>query len=202
MIAWFAPMVIATKMGPPIDLCPEESDGGQALLNAKFAGCALKNIIGIAAVALASFGGVSHVQTVAAATQTVPNPQEQSAAGAGTAPSGNGLSDLDAITFSCPKAGLNAAARQAAKVPSQGTYQFAYFNIINYAHHASYEVHFRSNYVGEPDLKYCVSMYCQQGWDPNTTEISVSLMSNDRQPEGGAAHGANCGNMQAPAKRD
>ena len=111
---------------------------------------------------------------LAAATQTVPTPQEQSAAVAGTAPSSYGLSDLDAMTFSCPKAGLNAAAREAAKVPSQGTYQFAYFKIINDAHHAAYEVHFKSNYVGEPDLKYCVAMYCQQGWDPNTTEISVS----------------------------
>ena len=53
------------------------------------------------------------------------------------------------MTFSCPKAGLNAAAREAAKVPSQGTYQFAYFRIINDSHHASYEVHFKSNYQGE-----------------------------------------------------
>ena len=61
--------------------------------------------------------------------------------------------DLDAMTFDCPKAGLNAAAREAAKVPSQGTYQFSYFRIVNDAHHATYEVHFRSNYVGEPELQ-------------------------------------------------
>ena len=77
-----------------------------------------------------------------------------------------GLSDLAAVTFSCPQAGLNAAAREAAVVPSQGTYQFSYFRIVNDAHHAAFEVHFKSNYVGEPELKYCVSLYCQQGWDP------------------------------------
>ena len=84
------------------------------------------------------------------------------------------------MTFDCPKAGLNAAAREAAKVPSQGTYQFSYFRIINDAHHASYEVHFKSNYIGEPELRYCVSMYCQQGWDPRTSKTEVTLMSNER----------------------
>ena len=103
------------------------------------------------------------------------------------------------MTFSCPKAGLNAAAREAAKVPSQGTYQFAYFKIINDSHHASYEVHFKSNYQGEADLKYCVAIYCQQGWDPKTTKTSVTLMSNERQPAAGAAHGADCG-AQAGAR--
>ena len=82
------------------------------------------------------------------------------------APPTRALDDLDAMTFDCPKAGLNAAAREAAKVPSQGTYQFSYFKIISDAHHATYEVHFKSNYVGEPELQYCVSIYCQQGWDP------------------------------------
>jgi hypothetical protein len=61
----------------------------------------------------------------------------------------DGLSDLNALTFSCPRAGLNAAARQAAKVPSQGTYQFAYFKIISGTHHAAYEVHFKSNYTAK-----------------------------------------------------
>ena len=88
------------------------------------------------------------------------------------------------MTFGCPKAGLNAAAREAAKVPSQGTYQFAYFRIINDSHHASYEIHFKSNYQGEADLKYCVAIYCQQGWDPRTTKTSVTLMGNERQPAG------------------
>ena len=136
----------------------------------------------------------------AAAAQTVPTPQEQSAPVAGTAPASDGLSDLDAMTFGCPKAALNAAAREAAKVPSQGTYQFAYFKIINDSHHASYEVHFKSNYQGEADLKYCVAIYCQQGWDPKTTKTSVTLMGNERQMRG-AAHGADCGAKPAPVKR-
>jgi hypothetical protein len=57
-------------------------------------------------------------------------------------------------------------AREAAKVSARGTYQFSYFNIIKESHHARYEVHFRSNYEGEPELKYCVVLYCQRGWDP------------------------------------
>jgi hypothetical protein len=111
------------------------------------------------------------------------------------------LSDLEVLTFDCPKAALNAAAREAAKVPSQGSYQFAYFSIMNDSHHASYEIHFKSNYHGEADLKYCVSLYCQQGWDAKTTKTSVRLMSNERQPMRGAAHGADCGTTQAPVKR-
>jgi len=131
-----------------------------------------------AAIALAT-GGVSRAQT---------------------APSSDGLIDLDAMTFSCPKAGLNAAAREAAKVPSQGTYQFAYFRIISDSHHASYEIHFKSNYEGETDLKYCVAVYCQQGWDPKT-KTSVTLMKDERQRMGVAAHGASCVSEQAPVNR-
>jgi hypothetical protein len=153
----------------------------------------MKHIAVATAVALAACSAVRLVQTVATAAQAVP--QEQSA------PASDGLSDLNAMTFGCPKAALNAAAREAAKVPSQGTYQFAYFRIVNDAHHASYEVHFKSNYQGEADLKYCVSMYCQQGWDPKTTKTSVSLISTARQPMGVAAHGADCSNMPAPVKR-
>jgi hypothetical protein len=201
MKTWCAPMAVETRMGTQFGLYPAESDGGQPRFHATFAGCTVKNIIVIAAVALAACSGVSHAQTEAAAAQTVPTPQEQSAPGAGTAPARDDLSDLDAMTFGCPKAGLNAAAREAAKVPSQGTYQFAYFRIINDSHHASYEIHFKSNYAGEADLKYCVSIYCQQGWDPKTTKASVTLMGNERQPVGVAAHGAACGNRQAPVKR-
>ena len=57
------------------------------------------------------------------------------------------------MTFTCVKAGLNAAAREAAKAPTEGSYQFAYFKIISDGHHSSYEVDFKSNYMGEPDLK-------------------------------------------------
>jgi hypothetical protein len=106
----------------------------------------------------------------------------------------DGLADLNAVTFSCPKAALNAAARQAVKAPSQGTYQFAYFKIINNAHHAAYEVHFKSNYEGEPDLRYCVEMYCQQGFDPATTKTTLTLMSTQRA--GVKPHGAACGGHQ------
>jgi hypothetical protein len=117
------------------------------------------------------------------------------------APPTRGLDDLDAMTFDCPKAGLNAAAREAAKVPSQGTYQFSYFKIINDAHHASYEVHFKSNYVGEPELRYCVSMYCQQGWDPNTTRTDVRLMSDERS-RAAAGRQAACGAHADAAKKE
>lgn len=112
----------------------------------------------------------------------------------------HGLADLDAMAFECPKAALNAAAREAAKAPSQGTYQFSYFNIIHDAHHAFYEVHFKSNYQGEPELKYCVSMYCQQGWDPKKSKTEITLMSTDRR-RGVANHPAACGVHSVNGKR-
>jgi hypothetical protein len=80
------------------------------------------------------------------------------------------------MTFSCPKAGLNAAAREATKVSSKGLYQFAYFNIIDGSQHSIYEVHFKSNYHAEADLKYCVYVYCQQGQNPAP---SVRLLGNE-----------------------
>jgi hypothetical protein len=122
-------------------------------------------------------------------------PREQSAPAAVS----DGLSDLNAITFGCPKAGLNAAARQAGKVPSQGTYQFSYFKIVSDTHHAAYEVHFKSNYEGETELRYCVEMYCQQGFDPKTSKMTVTLMSTQRA--GAKTHGAACGGHQMPAAR-
>jgi hypothetical protein len=112
----------------------------------------------------------------------------------------SGLSDLNAVTFGCPKAALNAAAREAVKVKSQGTYQFSYFNIVSDTHHAAYEVHFKSNYADEPVLKYCVAMYCQQGFDPATTKTEVTLMGPARKPMKGAAHDA-CSVRPAPVKR-
>jgi hypothetical protein len=114
-----------------------------------------------------------------------------SVAAAPPAPQPSGLSDLSAMTFGCPTAALNAAARQAAKTPSQGSYQFSYFKLINDAHHAAYEVHFKSNYQGEAELRYCVEMYCQQGFDPKTTKTSITLMSTQRA--GVTTHGAACG---------
>jgi hypothetical protein len=108
----------------------------------------------------------------------------------------NNLSDLNAMTFACPKAALNIAAREAKNAPSQGSYQFSFFRIINSSHHAQYEVHFKSNVFDEPDLKYCVSIYCQQGWDPKTSKTTVKLMS-DIGPLSGdvktSTHEASCG---------
>jgi hypothetical protein len=156
----------------------------------------------IAAAAIAACGAVSHAQSGGAGVQPVPTSQEQPAPVAGTARGSDGLSDLDAMTFGCPKAALNAAAREAAKVRSQGTYQFSFFRINNDSHHASYEVHFKSNYHGEGDLKYCVAIYCQQGWDPKTTKTSVTLMGTARaSTKGAAAHEAHCGVKPAPVKR-
>jgi hypothetical protein len=136
--------------------------------------------------------------------QTVPNAQQPAAPSDSQSPS-DGLKDLDAMTLSCPKAALNAAAREATKVHSLGTYQFAYSNIITGSHHARYEVHFKSNYVGEPDLKYCVELYCQQGWDPGAGNTSVTLMSASPQSTSAASHMASCtehpGTPRKPAKR-
>ncbi len=142
----------------------------------------MKNVMTTATLALIACIAV-------AAAQTSLTAQNEPAAAASTVP--NGLSDLDAMTFACPKAALNAAARQAATVPSQGTYQFSYFKMANDTHHAAYEVHFKSNYEGEVELKYCVEMYCQQGWDPKTTKATLTLMSAQRA--GVTAHGAVCG---------
>ena len=105
----------------------------------------------------------------------------------------SGLSDLATMTFSCPQAGLNAAAREAATVPSEGTYQFSYFRIVNDPHHAAFEVHFKSNYVGEPELKYCVALYCQQGWDPKTAKTTVTPMVDQQDRKGRITRAAECG---------
>ena len=145
------------------------------------------------AIALACGVAIAHA---------APARQEPVASGAAASPAAaNGLTELEAMTFSCPRAALNAAAREAAKVRSEGTYQFAYFNIVNDSHHAMYEVHFKSNYKGEQDLKYCVAMYCQQGWDPNTSKTEVALMPTSRARAGAATHAAACSETPAPARR-
>ena len=96
-------------------------------------------------------------------------------------------------------AALNAAARRAAGVPSQGKYQFSFFNIISDSHHAQYEVHFTSNYQGESLLKYCVEIYCQQGWDPKTAKATIKVMSNAPQRATADSHRPGCGQMHTPA---
>jgi hypothetical protein len=160
----------------------------------------MTNIMAIAIVALAAWSAASHARAVAGATQAVPPAQEPSAPGARTPPASDGLRDLDAMTFGCPRAALNAAAREAAKVPAQGTYQFSYFRIASDSHHSSYEVHFKSNYQGEADLKYCVAIYCQQGWDPKTAKTSVNVIGKAGQSAGAASHGADSCSTPAPAK--
>lgn len=168
----------------------------------------MKRILILAVIAVAGCRTAAPQTQTAAAPQTVPavphfssTPQEQYVPAVTSEPVSDGLSDLGALTFECPKAGLNAAAREAATVPSQGTYQFSYFRIINDSHHASYEVHFRSNVVAEPDLKYCVNIYCQQGWDPRTTKASVTLSGTERQRARNAANVTVCANTAAPANR-
>ena len=153
----------------------------------------MKNIIAAIAVALLVWSTVPRAQNAPAVTPAAPASAEQPAPVAEAPAADSGLNDLAAMTFGCPKAALNAAAREAAKVRSQGAYQFALFRIVSDSHHASYEVHFKSNYAKEKELKYCVAIYCQQGWDPTTTKTSVTLMSNSRQAPAAADHAAHCG---------
>lgn len=128
---------------------------------------------------------------------TQPAVLAQAPAATDAAPAVGGLNELETMTLGCPKAGLNAAAREAAQVQAQGRYQFSYFRIISDSHHALYEVHFTSNDHEDPELEYCVSMYCQQGWDPKNTQISVTPMSAatpSPKTAAAAAHsGAHCG---------
>lgn len=160
----------------------------------------MRTITIMTACAVAGCVNAPQAQDTPAPSPSVAASPAKAAAIDTAAPASQGLADLDAMTFDCPKAGLNAAAREAAKVPSQGTYQFSYFMIINDAHHASYEVHFKSNYVGEPELRYCVSMYCQQGWDPSTTRTDVRLMS-DEGSRAAAGRQAACGAHADAAKK-
>jgi len=135
----------------------------------------MKKIILYSAIVLSACG-------TAAAEETSTPPPEQPVAVADDASMNDRLHDLDAMTFPCPRAALNAAAREAAKAPSQGSYQFSYFNFILASYLSTYEVHFKSNYSGEPDLKYCVTVPCAQGQDPNT---SVSIVRIGEKPSAG-----------------
>ena len=147
------------------------------------------------ALALAGTAFAQNAAAPAGGTPQQPAPGSEAAVPAG-------LSDLEKTTFACPKAALNAAAREVTKYPSQGNYQFSYFNIVSASHHAAYEVHFTSNYAAEPVLKFCVALYCQQGFDPATT-TSVALMgTNAAAKAAGAGHAANaCSPPRTPARR-
>ena len=162
-----------------------------------------RNVIGPIALALVSSATISHAQTEGVPAQTAQAVQQPSAPSDGTAPAGDGLRYLNALTFGCVRAGLNAAAREAAKAPSDGAYQFSFFKIIRDGHHSFYEVHFKSNYPGETDLKYCVAIYCQQGWDPKTAQATVTQI-NEASRARKEAHANRCGDEHAvkrPTKR-
>lgn len=112
---------------------------------------------------------------------------------------GNGLDEIAALTARCPKAALNAAAREAAKVPSEGSYQFSRFELISNTHQAVYEIHFVSNYPEEPVLRYCVAIYCQNGWDPKVTQPSVTLLREPAAKTKAAIAEASCGGTHTHA---
>ena len=155
----------------------------------------MRNTLLILAVAVAASLGV------VAAVQNAATPQEPSAAATAAVPVSSGLSDLEGLTRSCSMAALNAAARRASAVPTQGKYQFSYFRLISDSHHAQYEVHFTSNYEGESLLKYCVEIYCQQGWDPKTAKANITVMSSNAPRRATAdPHGSACGPAHPPAK--
>jgi hypothetical protein len=155
--------------------------------------------LAIAAALTLAFGAATFAQNVAA---PVAAPPEQTPTASELVESA-GLSELEKTTFACPKAALNAAAREVKKYPSQGTYQFSYFAIVNNSHHAAYEVRFTSNVAAEPVLKFCVAIYCQQGFDPATSQTSVTLMGTKPAAHStGAGHAANaCSPPRTPAKR-
>lgn len=168
----------------------------------------MRNAIVLTTLVLSACTTATPTQT-ATTEKTVTPTQEQPAppatiAPASVAPADDGLRDLGAMTLGCPKASLNAAAREAAKAPTQGHYQFSFFKIVSDSHHGTYEVHFKSNYHGEPDLKYCVSIYCQQGWDPKTSKTTVSKIGDGPRAAGAsamaAAHGADCSDPRTRTK--
>ena len=151
-----------------------------------------KTLVILTVAVAASISGVAAVQNAA-------TPPQQPAPVPAAAPVSSGLSDLEALTRSCTIAALNAAARRAAKAPTHGKYQFSYFNLISDSHHAQYEVHFTSNYEGESELRYCVEIYCQQGWDPKTANASITLMPSTPRRAAADPHRTGCGQTHPPA---
>src|SRR6478609_8940921 len=98
-MACFAPKTFEPRAGGHISH-PKEPEGRQAPFK-RLAGRSLQDIMGTAVLALIAFTTLSHAQTGDAAAQTGPIPQPQSASPEGTASAGDGLSDLNAVTFSC-----------------------------------------------------------------------------------------------------
>lgn len=120
------------------------------------------------------------INSTATASSAVTSVLTDSSATESTKMESQGLKDLTTWTFTCPQVGLNAAAREVAKVASMGRYQFSYFKIIQDSHHSLYEVHFKSNYQAEPDMRYCVSVYCQQGQE---SLPSISIIKDVKSGE-------------------
>lgn len=157
----------------------------------------MKNIILLTSTLLSACSAVTPTPVTTAETTIPVNAAPEQANSVTSTPTvSEGLSDLNALTFICPQAGLNAAAREAAKVPTLGRYQFSYFNLTQDSHHSFYEVHFKSNHHAETDLQYCVSVYCQQGQEPQPT---VSLI---KPVMAGKPHSSDCGaeSLHGPAK--
>jgi hypothetical protein len=62
-------------------------------------------------------------------------------------------------------------------------------------------VHFTSNYEGESLLKYCVEIYCQQGWDPKAAKAKITVTSSNAARRAAVdPHGSACGQIHPPAK--
>lgn len=220
MLTRSARVMVASAPGARVEVDTDQPPGKRESAALERVRRFLSGLAVAAAAVLATCSIAACAHTATTSTQTMSTPQGapaphampvghaqripeadavgQAARAAAAAPADGGLGALEAMTFSCPKAGLNAAARQAAQVPSQGTYQFSYFRLVGDSHHSSYEVHFKSNYEGEPELRYCVAIYCQQGWDPRTTQTFVTLMN--AQGQGRGATGSECGMVPVPPK--
>jgi hypothetical protein len=155
-------------------------------------GCAA-SFLAVGVAGLCSCSAASKPEAVAQSTGAQAGTIEASAPVAVAPPAPEHLRDFRAVTSRCTEAGLDAAAREAAKVPSAGRYRFVDFRTVDESHHALYEVDFKSSYVGEPILRYCVSVYCQQGWDSKAENASVRLMGNKSRPGEGSVPAAGCG---------
>ena len=165
----------------------------------------MKNFRVVIVVALSAYGAAAPSPSLAetpAPAQAAPSSQpalhaqpsserpEQAASGAGSGGTELTLNDLGAMTFNCTKAGLNAAAREAAKERAKGNYQLSYFKLVSSSHHSIFEVHFKSNNYEDQDLKYCVDVYCQQGWDPKTANPTVKAIDTGARTTRAGAAGA------------
>ena len=170
---------------------------------AKFGGCAV-TFLAVALAGLCSCSPASKPETEAAGTQQTGAQAgviESSEPAAEALSGSEHLSDFRAAISRCTEVGLDAAAREVAKVPSAGRYRFTNFRTVDDSHHSLYEVDFKSSYVGEPILRYCVSVYCQQGWDTKTENASVTLVRNKPQPGTGSIPAAGCGDEAHGVRR-